>query len=189
MNAHHRRIVPFVTYACVFLGAAFLYYLAANFDYVPRSGAPGPDAWPKGILALAMLAAVFGFVRAFRAPEESEEESLLIEVLPETEVPLEAALEAESPRYPMLLIGGMIATLGYVYFVDKLGFFLTTTIYLVVFLLLGRYRRWRAIAGVSLIGSLVLMYVFMKIVYVSLPLGVGPFAELSIALMKLMGIR
>jgi hypothetical protein len=29
----------------------------------------------------------------------------------------------------------------------------------------------------------------MKIVYVPLPLGIAPFSEVSIALMKLMGIR
>jgi hypothetical protein len=33
------------------------------------------------------------------------------------------------------------------------------------------------------------MFVFMKIVYVSLPLGQGPFAEITFLLMRLMGIR
>jgi putative tricarboxylic transport membrane protein len=53
----------------------------------------------------------------------------------------------------------------------------------------GRYRRWPVNAAVALAGALVFMFVFMKIVYLSLPLGVGPFEAISLALMRLMGIR
>ncbi len=41
----------------------------------------------------------------------------------------------------------------------------------------------------SLLGSLAFVFVFMKIVYVSLPLGVEPFSQVSLLLMRLMGIR
>lgn len=189
MSDTHRRLLPLVTYACVLAGAAYLYYLAANFDFMSRPGAPGPDAWPKGILALTIIACVVGIVNSLRARPAPEETPPLIGVGPEGAEPSGELLEAPAQRYPRLLLGGIVATLGYVFFVDKLGFFLTTLLYLVSFLLLGRYRQWRVIAAVSLGGSLLLMYVFMKIVYVSLPLGAGPFAQFSIALMKLMGIR
>jgi putative tricarboxylic transport membrane protein len=33
------------------------------------------------------------------------------------------------------------------------------------------------------------MFMFMKVVYVSLPLGIEPFAQVSFALMRLMGIK
>ena len=39
------------------------------------------------------------------------------------------------------------------------------------------------------IGSLVLVTIFMKIVYVSLPLGEGPFRAVSVTLMGALGIR
>jgi putative tricarboxylic transport membrane protein len=72
---------------------------------------------------------------------------------------------------------------------NTLGFFLDTFIYMTAFMLIGRYRRiWIAVI-VSLIGSLIFMYVFMKIVYVSLPIGSPPFSEVSILLMQWMGIR
>jgi putative tricarboxylic transport membrane protein len=38
-------------------------------------------------------------------------------------------------------------------------------------------------------GSLAFMFVFQKVVYLSLPIGQPPFAALSLALMRLMGIR
>ena len=53
----------------------------------------------------------------------------------------------------------------------------------------GRYRRHGVSAVTALVGTLLLMFVFMKIVYLSLPLGVGPFETISLALMRLMGIR
>jgi putative tricarboxylic transport membrane protein len=39
------------------------------------------------------------------------------------------------------------------------------------------------------VGALAFMFVFMKVVYLSLPIGRPPFAEVSLALMQLMGIR
>jgi len=70
-----------------------------------------------------------------------------------------------------------------------LGFFLATAIYLAAFMLVGRYRRYGVIAVTSVVGSLVFVFVFMKIVYVSLPLGIGPFQSVSTALMALLGIH
>jgi putative tricarboxylic transport membrane protein len=54
---------------------------------------------------------------------------------------------------------------------------------------IGRYRRIGVIVATSLIGALAFVFVFMKIVYVSLPLGVEPFAQVSYLVMKLLAIR
>jgi putative tricarboxylic transport membrane protein len=58
-----------------------------------------------------------------------------------------------------------------------------------VFMWIGRYRRIGVVLLTSLIGSLAFMFMFMKVVYVSLPLGTEPFAQVSYLLMRLMGIR
>ena len=90
---------------------------------------------------------------------------------------------------PVLLVLGILATLGYVGLVTRLGFFLSTTLYLAGFLVIGGYRRWGVLAMVSALGALVLMFIFMKVVYVSLPIGVAPFSAITLFLMQLMGIR
>ena len=46
-----------------------------------------------------------------------------------------------------------------------------------------------AVILTMVVGALVFMFIFMKIVYLSLPIGRPPFAEVSLALMQLMGIR
>jgi putative tricarboxylic transport membrane protein len=42
---------------------------------------------------------------------------------------------------------------------------------------------------VSIVGTLVLLFIFMKLVYVSLPIGVAPFSEVTLLLMQIMSIR
>ena len=70
-----------------------------------------------------------------------------------------------------------------------LGFFVATAVYLALFMVIGRYRRPVVVAVTSVVGSLAFVYVFMKIVYVSLPLGSGPFQHLSIAVLAALGVR
>ena len=41
----------------------------------------------------------------------------------------------------------------------------------------------------SLLGALVLMFIFMKVVYVSLPLGTEPFSAVSLWLLATMGVH
>ncbi len=70
-----------------------------------------------------------------------------------------------------------------------LGFALASALYIGAMIRVGRYRRWRVIVPTALVGSLVFMFVFQKIVYLSLPIGQSPFDAVSLALMRLMGIR
>ncbi len=53
----------------------------------------------------------------------------------------------------------------------------------------NRNTRLTCSAVRSVIGSLAFMFMFMKVVYVSLPLGVEPFAQVSFLLMRVMGIK
>ena len=53
----------------------------------------------------------------------------------------------------------------------------------------GRYYRSRVVLLSSVLGSLAFVFVFMKVVYVSLPLGVAPFQSVSTGLMALLGIH
>jgi putative tricarboxylic transport membrane protein len=91
--------------------------------------------------------------------------------------------------HPYLLIAGMALTAGYVIFIQRLGFFIATVLYLALFIVLGGYRRWGVVAAVSVAGTLLLLFFFMKVVYVSLPIGQEPFSAVTLFLMHVMGIR
>ena len=87
----------------------------------------------------------------------------------------------------MLLSGiGLISL--YVVLVPFTGFFFATAVFLFAFPLVGGFKRPGIAAAISAAGTLVLAVVFLKIAYISLPLGVGPFQALSIGLMRLLGV-
>jgi len=187
--AHLTRIIP---YAIVGGAAGYLYYVAANIEYHARAGTLGPDFWPKAILVLTIAACLYEVVRiAFLGTRAHDTAGVLEEMAVESleqHADVRAAEPAEE-NHPVLLVAGVIATLAYVWAVQRLGFFLATVVYLVAFMRLGGYRRWRVIGMVSVVGTLVLLFIFMKLVYVSLPIGVAPFSEVTLFLMKVMGIR
>ena len=101
----------------------------------------------------------------------------------------DAGAAAPQERHPWLLAAGMALAALYVYSLQALGFVSATVPYLVAFIALGGYRRWGIIVAVSVVGTLAMMFFFMKVVYVSLPIGHEPFAQVMLLLMKLMGIR
>jgi hypothetical protein len=175
----HARIKAVLPYVAVLAGAAFLYGNTASFAALGRPGQLGPDFWPKAVLVLLMVTCAIEIVRLALVPAR-------LRVAPAA--PADGDEEA-GPRFPLLLGAGIGLTILYVPGMQVLGFFLATVAYLAAFMLVGRYRRYGVVAVTSVLGSLAFVFVFMKIVYVSLPLGVGPFQWVSTALMALLGIH
>ena len=173
------RLRELVPYAALLAAAAYLYSKAGAFAAFARPGQLGPDAWPKAILGLLAFVCVFEIARRAWSWRSAP--------VPETR--RAADDEPEPTRYPRLLAGGVAITALYVPGLELLGFFTCTVIYLAAFMWIGRYRSIPVIAASSIIGTLAFVFVFMKVVYVSLPLGVGPFQSVSTALMALLGIH
>jgi len=176
-------------YVIVLVIAAFLYYRATQIDFVAPGGRIGPDVWPKAILVLAMVACVYEIAKNLLFGKWVRDMTgVLGSVL--KDVPMDGVPdEPDAASYPYLLWTGIVLTVLYVVVIETLGFFLCTAIYLAAFMWIGRYRRFGVIAATSVLGSLAFMFMFMKVVYVSLPLGVDPFAQVSFLLMRVMGIR
>jgi putative tricarboxylic transport membrane protein len=184
LNPRYRALLPYLLVLAV---AAVLTWKAMHFGFTPRGDRPGPDVWPRAILALAIVTCLVRIAVLLRRPGDRDPVSLA-DVL---DNPMQS-VEADQPpprRYPLLLATGIALTIAYVALLSTLGFFCDTVLYITAMARAGRYRRWPVIAAVALAGALVFMFVFMKIVYLSLPLGVGPFEAISLALMRLMGIR
>jgi putative tricarboxylic transport membrane protein len=185
MQSRLNRIVPYVV---VLVIVGYLYLVAGRIDFAAPGGRIGPDFWPKTILLLAMLTCAYEIIKnLFFGKAENELGGVLQSIL--KEAPVDAQEEQPEKAYPYRLLAGIAITVGYAFVIEYLGFFLTTCLYLAAFMAIGRYRRWGVVLATSLIGSLTFMLIFMKIVYVSLPLGQGLFAEVSFMLMRLMGIK
>jgi putative tricarboxylic transport membrane protein len=176
------RMHGILPYAIVLAICAYLFYLATGIQYSGPPGRIGPDFWPKTILLLAIATCCYEIVRRIVTVRDAKTQT------PDA-IPDEAGGAPPPAAYPGLLIAGIALTIAYLFLIERIGFFLCTFAYLAAFMLIGRYRRVGIVLLTSFVGALVFMFVFMKVVYVSLPIGQGPFAEVSLLLMKLMAIR
>jgi len=171
-----KKIIPYVI---ILLVTAYFYHLAGQFRFSAKAGHLGPDFWPKMLLALTMVACLYEIIKT----------AFFLRIAPSKEAAGEGSAKAESKKktYPGLLVIGIVMTVAYAYFVTTLGFILCTFLYFALFMIVGRYRKTWAILANSVIGTLVLVVIFMKIVYVSLPPGQEPFSALTFFVLSLMG--
>jgi putative tricarboxylic transport membrane protein len=184
-----QRLRAVAPYLVVLALSVYLFHLATRFQYTPRAGRLGPDLWPEAILTLMMLVCLGRIASILRDASRADAGGgLLAEVAQEVHAP-EAAAEAPPPRHPLLLALGVALTIAYVALLGVLGFAIATFLYLAAMMIVGRYRRYANVAVIAALGSLAFMFVFMKIVYLSLPIGVAPFDTVSLALMQLMHIH
>ena len=173
------KSAPFVILFCV---ALFLFSLTLQFDFPHAPGRLGPDFWPQAILVLLMLTCAIGVARNFlvRPPDEAAQPAAW-SVGEEGEV--------EVPSRYMLVILGFALFLIYPVALEYLGFLVATFLLMALFMWIGQWRSPLGVLATSAIGTLVLFYTFRGIVYVSLPLGTGPFQEWTVWVAQLLHMR
>jgi putative tricarboxylic transport membrane protein len=190
LNTLQPRLSKSLPYIVILAIVGYLYYVANHIEFAAPGGRIGPDFWPKAILVMAMVTCVYEIAKnLLSGGNEREVGGVLQTIYEETPDLPEEGAGPQQKLYPWRLLVGVILTLAYAFTIETLGFFLCTMLYLAAFMVIGRYYRYGVIAASSVLGSLIFMFVFMKIVYVSLPLGTGPFAEVSFFLMRVMGIK
>lgn len=164
------RVLPELVLAAV---AAYLFVLARNFQYEPQPGQLGPGFWPQLLCAGIIVCALVRVAQKLHARAE----------------PVSGAAKGEEEDHFMWrrLALALVLVVGYVFGTVLLGYILATTLFFVAFVWLGGQRRWY-VAPLGLAVSLVFAFVFLKVVYVSLPSGVGVFDQLSVLLYRLIGV-
>ena len=176
------RIAP---YATLLTASAYLYYRAHHFDYTQVPERIGPDAWPRMILLLLMVICSWQILRLAISSSAAQ----LKGIAPILDEEPDMSSLAEPPHNAGKVWLGIMLTFVFLVAFETLGFFTASFIYLVALMFVGGYRRVVTALVVSLATSLIFIFIFMKIVYVSLPLGRGPFLEVSVAVTRLLGIH
>ena len=173
-----REIGPYALIICV---ATALYRVAAQISYAEVPGQMGPERWPKIILVLLIAVCAFEMVRR-----------IIKSVRPRPAVDAAGDLDDEGfsqqmEAHPVLVAAATAATVGYLLLFDLVGFFIATVLYLAVVMWIGGVRKPVFLGLLSLAISFAFSFFFMKLIYVALPLGEGPFAQISLFVMKLVG--
>jgi len=183
----HARAAP---YALLLAGAAYFYVLAERIEYVGPADRIGPGFWPRAILVLLGAICVWELVKHLALGRARSVDGVLQSLMQEAAGSLEPEA-GHAPAAPSAwrLAGGIAVTIGYALLVDVLGFFFCTAAFLAAFIEVGGFRRPLAAIGIGVAGSLAMVVIFVKVVYVSLPLGRGPFQAVSLGLMSALGVR
>lgn len=150
-------------------------------------GLATPLTWPKLMLAGVGICALGWAIeqgwKAFNVlppPPSAAEEALEFG---------DVGFEQENDDAPLLPIAfGLSLAMAYAFVIPWVGFTAATVVFLLLWFLVGGIRKPLQLISVTLIGTVVLLYVFVKLALMPLDRGQGAFGELTIALFRLLGI-
>jgi hypothetical protein len=161
---------PMIGPLLIFLLAVYLYIVAGGIDANPMPGQLGPAFWPKALLILLMASCGIKAWEIYRAPSEG------------------AAKKASSSVDTLKLVLMIVAVLGVVFLMDMIGFVLANFLFLLFFMRIAGYRRMGSLTLISVLGTIGLLYLFVKVVYLPLPKGQFFFDDLTIFLYRILYI-
>jgi putative tricarboxylic transport membrane protein len=142
-----------------------------GLDDLAREGQLGPGFWPRLLLTgLAVVCAV-RLVATWRG----------------------ASGHRFTHRHASPLARGRLALaigliLLYVISAPLVGFPLATAGFIAAFMVLAGARRATGVAAAAIGGTIGLLYLFVKVVYLPLPKGAGPLEAVTLTLYRLLGI-
>lgn len=165
-----RSARAYVGPALIFLAAVLLFVVAGRLPVVPVPGQLGPDFWPRLVLVGLMGACALKILEVARAREPGGEQG--------------PSLPLSLPKLAM----GISLILGYTLLAPLLGFPLTNFLFLLAFMRLAGTRRPLTLFAIALLGTVALLYTFVKFVYLPLPKGAGILEDFTISLYRLLGI-
>jgi putative tricarboxylic transport membrane protein len=172
------RVLP---YAMVFGVATFLLYRAQHFEFTAPVDQVGPDSWPKLILYMIMATSAFEGASRLLTARSARSRSA---VVPTVETPFER--EPADMRVVLICVAAAVV---YLVLFEIIGFFLDSVVFVLSLIWIGGFRRFWTALLISTVTTLLFMLVFLRVIYVALPIGTGPFEWLSTSLMRLLGVH
>lgn len=144
---------------------------------------PGPAMFPRLLIALLAIAMVARVVQHARAVRKAVREGG-----PDARPPRVTEGEIDEQALSMPRVWQAIGlSVGYVVATIYIGWIIGTFAFLVTFLYMCGKRRLYVTVPASAATAVALAYVFVKVVYIALPTGVGVFDVLTVRLLQALG--
>jgi putative tricarboxylic transport membrane protein len=154
------------------LGSGLLFASTWPLDAMVPRGQLGPGFWPR----LALIGLAVACLLKLREERHAGAD-------------LAASPEEVRPRVSAFRLAlGMACILAYVIAAPLLGFPLATAAFIVAFMVVAGGRGVRGIIATAVLGTVILLYTFIKLVYLPFPKGAGPFERVTLALYRALGI-
>ncbi|HSF06054.1 MAG TPA: tripartite tricarboxylate transporter TctB family protein [Methylomirabilota bacterium] len=142
-----------------------------GLDDLAREGQLGPGFWPRLVLVGLATVCALRVVVAWRGAW---------------------AHRVADPDAAPLARGRLAIAVGlillYVIAVPVLGFPLATAGFIAAFMIVAGARQARGVAAAAVGGTIGLLYLFVRVVYLPLPKGAGPLEAVTLSLYRLLGI-
>ncbi len=157
----------------IVLLALYFYFLAGNIDAPPGPDQLGAAFWPKMILVFLLISCVMKAGEILRARRKTE-----------TQAAAEGLTDMEAPKLAMMIVMIIAA----VYFMDIIGFPLANFLFLLVFMRIAGLRKKLPLLLTAFVGTIFLLYLFVKVVYLPLPKGDWLFNDMTIFFYRVLRI-
>lgn len=165
-----RRAVP--PLLGVVLSAALL-LATRDLDHGVPEGQLGPASWPRFVLCALAVTCLLRTIGALRAGPDAGTRA--------------ADADAPAPLSRATLATAAALILLYVAAAPVLGFPIATAAFVIAFMRVCGARLVPSLASAAL-GTIGLLYLFVKAVYLPLPKGDGPFERVTLALYRALHI-
>jgi putative tricarboxylic transport membrane protein len=168
------KVKPLMGPLLIFIAAVYFYVLAGSMDENPMPGQVGPAFWPRALLILLMASCVLKALESYLAFGKGI---------------ADIGVESAPPDVSVSkLIAMIILILAVVPGMEILGFALANFLFLILFIRIAGMRKLPSLIVTSLLGTIFLLYLFGKIVYLPLPKGDWIFNDLTIFIYRLLYI-
>lgn len=169
-RAEHLRNLRIEALLWLLLIASMWAYTYAFDEFIPNYRF-GAVAWPRAIL-IAIAICVAGWYMT-EAPRRRGAAAL------------EPAAQCDLGGGRLQLAAIFLIPLAYTWLLPRMGFLVVTPFFVAAYMYAFGQRRWRHLLGTSLAIYVVLVLVFVKLLFLALPVGVWPgFYEINNALLR-----
>jgi putative tricarboxylic transport membrane protein len=158
----------------IFFLGLFFFVLAGTLDENPMEGQLGPFFWPKSILILLMLSCGFKVLESFKGFGKGVADTGL-------EGP---PIQVQTGK----LVAMIVMLLGAVACMEMIGFALCNFLFLLLFMRVAGLKKKSYLLILSGLGTILLLYIFVKVVYLPLPKGRWFFTDVTIFLYRFLHI-
>ncbi|MEK9811469.1 MAG: tripartite tricarboxylate transporter TctB family protein [Bordetella sp.] len=147
--------------------AAFFYALSFSFSEEKGSFAWGAASWPRGVIALIAIGAIFQFYLQLKA-------TYLVQAYAPSPEATSNNTSTEPPVDYKRAVGVFLIPLVYLLALPRIGFYIATPVFLAGFIYYLGERRWGLMLSVTFFIYGLVNLVFTKLFYVALPTGTWP---------------